>query len=293
MKLAMPTEKLRERFGDAKAVEMIAEAGFDAYDYSMFQMQDKDNVLNTDEYKKYIAEIKNTAEKRGICCTQTHAPFPSSKDDEEYNKEIYKKIVRSIEISGMLGAKCVVIHPKHHLRDYYREECRREVYEMSMEFYNSLIPYAKDAGVKIAVENMFGYDNRREVISDSACSHAEEFCKYVDDLNSSYVTACLDIGHCGVVGDDPVNMIHKLGKRIGALHVHDNRYKNDDHMIPYAGYFDWKSITAALAETEYAGDFTFETDSFYNGMDNDFIPTATKFLHDTGRHLISLIEKNL
>lgn len=294
MKLAMHTNNLRERFGDVKAVEMIAEAGFDAYDYSLFCMREENDILNIGEYKQYVENIMNTAKKCGIYCTQTHAPFPSSTDDEEYTKSIYEKILRSIEISGMLGAKCVIVHPKHHLnREYYKEECRKKIYDMNMEFYNSLIPYAKNAGVKIAVENMFGWDDRRGVISDSACSHPEEFRKYIDDLNSPHITACLDIGHCGVVGDDPVNMIKKLGKRIGALHVHDNRYKGDDHMIPYAGYFDWAAITAALAEIGYGGDFTFETECFYNGMDNDFIPTATKYLHDTGRHLISLIEKNL
>lgn len=294
MNLAMPTEKLRERFGDVKAVEMIAAAGFDAFDYSLFRMRYENDILNTDEYKSHLQNIMNTAKKCGIYCTQTHAPFPSSTDDKEYNKSIYKKLLRSIEISGMLGAKCVIIHPKQHLnRTYYLAECRSKLYEINMEFYNSLIPYAKNSGIKIAVENMFGWDDRRKVISDSTCSHPEEFCKYIDDLNSPYITACLDIGHCGVVGNDPANMIYKLGKRIGALHIHDNGYKNDDHAIPYAGHIDWYSVTKALADIGYNGDFTFETDNFYNSMDNDFLPTATKFLHDTGRHLISLIEKNL
>lgn len=294
MKLAMPTEKLRERFEDIKAIEMIADAGFDAYDYSLFRMRDENDILNTADYKTYMGKIADTARKCGIYCTQTHAPFPTSTDDEEYNKSIYEKLLRAIEISGMLGAKCVVVHPKQHLyRTYYLSECREKLYEINMEFYNSLIPYAKDAGVKIAVENMFGHDERRGVISDSTCSHPEEFCRYIDNLNSPYITACLDIGHCGVVGDDPSNMIYKLGKRIGALHVHDNGYKNDDHAIPYAGRIDWNAVTKALADIGYNGDFTFETDSFYRSMDDDFIPTATKFLHDTGRHLISLIEKNM
>lgn len=290
MKLAMPTEKLRARFGDIKALKIIAEAGFDAYDYSMFYMWEENENLSAKNYKQYIKTINDAANEYGISCVQTHAPFPTSTYEEKDNKVIYERLVRAIEISGMIGAKCVIIHPQQHLKYIYNI---RELYEMNMEFYGSLIPYAKAAGVKIAVENMFQWDERRRVITDSTCSHSEEFCKYIDDLNSPHITACLDIGHCGVVGDDPVNMIHKLGKRIGALHVHDNKYKNDDHAIPYAGLFDWNAITAALADIDYSGDFTFETDGYYNGMDDEFIPTATKFLHDTGRHLISLIEKRL
>ena len=290
MKLSMPTEMLRIRFGDVKSIEIIAEAGFDAYDYSMFFMQNENDILNTDDYKSHIEKLKETAKKCGISCNQAHAPFPSSKDDETNNKIIFDKILRSIEIAGALGAKCIIVHPKQHLKYMYNKEA---LYEMNMDFYNSLIPYAKNAGVKIAIENMFGWDANREVICDSVCSHAEEFCRYADDLNSPWITVCLDIGHCAVVGDDPANMIFKLGNRIEALHVHDNRYKNDDHMIPYAGKLDWHSITSALAKVGYSGDFTFETDNFYNSMDDSFIPTATRFLHDTGRHLISLIGKGL
>lgn len=290
MKLAMPTEKLRERFGDVKALEIISETGFDAYDYSMFCMQNNNDILNTDDYKNHIAKLKETAKQCGISCAQAHAPFPSATNDDMYNKIIFDKILRSIEIAGELGAKCIIVHPKHALEYLYNKQA---LYETNMEFYNSLIPYAQNAGVKIAIENMFGWDANREVICDAVCSHAEEFCKYVDDLNSPWITVCLDIGHCSVVGDDPANMIIKLGKRIEALHVHDNRYKSDDHLIPYAGKLDWHSITSALAQIGYSGYFTFETDNFYNSMDDSFIPTATRFLHDTGRHLISLIEKSL
>ena len=208
MKLSMPTEMLRIRFGDVKSIEIIAEAGFDAYDYSMFFMQNENDILNMDDYKSHIEKLKETAKKCGISCNQAHAPFPSSKDDETYNKIIFDKILRSIEIAGALGAKCIIVHPKQHLKYMYNKEA---LYEMNMEFYNSLIPYAKNAGVKIAIENMFGWDANREVICDSVCSHAEEFCRYADDLNSPWITVCLDIGHCAVVGDDPANMIFKLG----------------------------------------------------------------------------------
>lgn len=288
MKLVTLTGDLSERFGDFEALRLIAEAGFDGYDYSMFGMVQDENILNTEDYKKHIESVKRLADELGIECRQAHAPFATSAFEDDYNEKIYKRLIRSIEIAGFLGAHTIVIHPNQHLEYCSHKE---ELFKMNMKFYKSLIPYAEKANIKIAVENMYRRDPIRKVIIDSVCSHADEFCRYIDELGSPYITACLDLGHCVLVSDTHDNMITRLGSRLGALHVHDNKHTDDDHTIPYAGCFDWDRIAKKLAEINYAGDFTFEADSYYKTMDDEFIPVAIKFLHDTGRHLISLIEK--
>lgn len=76
-----------------------------------------------------------------------------------------------------------------------------------------------------------------------------------------------------------------------ALHVHDNDAVIDRHTAPYFGTMDWTSITNALAEINYSGDFTLEADSFYHKLPNELLPASAKYLHDIGRLLVEMVEK--
>ena len=77
-----------------------------------------------------------------------------------------------------------------------------------------------------------------------------------------------------------------------ALHVHDNDYQNDYHMLPYLGKMNWKEIATALADVGYTGNFTYEINSsLVNNADESFSPIAIKFISDVGNHIIDMIEE--
>ena len=95
------------------------------------------------------------------------------------------------------------------------------------------------------------------------------------------------------MGDEPDHAIRVLGnKRLGALHIHDNNYREDTHTIPYdrACKMDWNKITTALGEIDYKGDFTYEADNFLVRFDRSSIQAATTFMAQLGRTLIAKIE---
>lgn len=265
---------------------MICEAGFDALDYSMFRMQDDDYILNQPSYLEHVLEVKKIAESYGKYFNQAHAPFPSFKVGEDtYNTVILEKIKRSIEIAGTLGAKNIVIHPT-----YYGKDSRKNL-ELNAEFYNNLIPLCKEYNIKIACENMFGRDRRRHCIIPNICSVGEEFRAMMNMLDPKYFTACVDIGHAGLVGTTAPEMLRTLGHDyVGCLHVHDNDYLEDRHCPPYFFDLDWEEITQALADIDYKGDFTFESDDFLVNFPDEVFPAAYKLLHDIGRSLIKKIE---
>lgn len=287
MYLSTQTDVAGKRFGEEKVIRWICEAGFDAIDYSMFSMQDDDCILNSSGFEKYILEIKKIAESYGVFFNQAHAPFPSYKvNDEEYSKKIFPKIVRSIEIAGVLGVKNIVVHPT----DFGKKS--EENLKLNFEFYNRLLPTCREYNVKVAVENMFGRDKLRGYIVPNICSLGEEFCKMVDMLDPDYFTACVDIGHAGLVGTTAPELIRDLGHdRLGCLHVHDNNYKEDKHLPPYFCNLDWEEITQALADIKYKGDFTFEADNLFKYYPEELISAAYSLLHSTGRTLISKIEE--
>ncbi len=284
MKLVTQTERLSERLGDEEAVRIICRAGFDGIDYSMFRMSDDDDLLNTPAYAEHIKNLKAIAQEHGKTFEQAHAPFPSAKQgNAEYNEKTFAKLVRALEISGMLDAKICVVHPVQ-----FSENQK----EQNLALYKALEPYAAKYGVKIALENMWGWNNEIKRIVPNVCSVPEEFNDYYDSLNDKNFTVCLDLGHCGLVGCDASDMILKMGHdRLGALHIHDNDNVNDSHTLPYLMDMNWESILKALAEIDFKGHFTYEADRFLNGFPDELLPTCVKFMHDVGRYMISEIER--
>lgn len=283
MKLVTQTEVLSDRFGDERAVRIICESGFDGIDYSMFCMRDDDDFLNTPSYKEHIKELKRIADGYSVTFEQSHAPFPPMRDgDEEYSTKTMEKVKRALEIAGMLDAKICVVHPCVFSENQF---------ERNMEMYHTLEPYAKDYGVKIALENMWGWNDEKKCIVPNVCSTAEEFNRYVDAVNPENFTACLDLGHCGLVGENAASMIRDMGSRLGCLHIHDNDNIHDSHVLPYTADMDWNDILHALGEIDYKGNFTYEADYFMKKFPDDLLVSCEKFMHDVGRSMMRKIEE--
>ena len=99
------TIKCASDFGETKAIEMIAKAGFDAVDYSFSLTKNANHPLNTDAYKEHIALLCETAKKNGVYFNQGHALtyIPATTREELYGLllEANKKV---IEIAGLMGA---------------------------------------------------------------------------------------------------------------------------------------------------------------------------------------------
>jgi hypothetical protein len=55
----------------------------------------------------------------------------------------------------------------------------------------------------------------------------------------------------------------------------------------------WDKIAGALGEIDYTGDLTFEAaGSFLGNYDDEFFPTALRFMAEVGGHLIDLVERS-
>lgn len=288
--LVTMTEGLGRRYGDRKAIEMLAKAGFDALDYSMHRMaKDASCPLCSDVWQGEVRELKALADSLGMPFVQGHAPYRFRDHSEEaWVNENFPLLLRSIEIASALGIEHLVVHPLHHL-DYRKN--RERLHEWNMRFYRALIPYAKDAGVRICLENMWQRDPKRgNIISDDTCSAAEELAAWVDELGDPSIGVCLDVGHCGLVGRDAETSIRTLGRRLSCLHIHDNDFVNDLHTLPYLGHADWDAILSALGSVGYAGHFTFEADGFFEQMPDALIPDALRLMVSVGRYMMEKIE---
>ena len=296
MELSMNITNLLTRCGLEKSVELYKNAGFTAIDYSLGEMSKvEDSPLNGDGYRDEAERVRKLVESGGLIINQTHTPFHFKHwyDEEHYKTVIYPRICRSIEISALLGAKIAVVHPLHYLEFHGREE---EIFQMNMDFYRSLIPLCREYNIQVGIENMWRHDPRRRYITHDTCSTKEEFVRYIDTLDSEYMVATLDIGHVGLPlqDDEAWDFIRALGHdRLKSLHVHDNDYRTDSHILPFSGKINWNEVTKALGEINYDGDMTYEVGAVtVNNVPEGFLQTAVNYMGDVGRFLISEIERN-
>ncbi len=279
----------------SKAARIIKEAGFDAVDFDLCTMEQEDDRFNKDGYREIAKNCRRLIEAEGLYVNQTHAPFHFKgwEDKEYYETVIYPRFVRCIEISALLGASTVIIHPLHYMEYHGNEEA---LFEKNVAFYKSLVPYCEKYGIKVCVENMWQRDKRRNYIVHDTCSRKEEFVRYVDAIDSEYIVACLDVGHVGLPlqDDEAADVVRALGhNRLQALHIHDNDYKSDGHMIPYSGMMNWEDIGKALGEIDYQGVFTYEIHGkYFNVIDDEFLPVALKYVADIAKHIANIADRN-
>lgn len=289
MILATQTDVVFAKCGIDEGLKIFAKAGYDALDYSMFGMINDDHFLNHCDVEAFAKELREKAAAVGLVFNQAHAPFPCWRNgDDAYNAKMPGRLANAIRIAGVLGAKAIVIHPIAYTRPGDEQKA------FNFELYRSLEPVALEYGTKIALENMWGRDSRRDYIVPNVCSYAKDLCEYYDGLNNPKAfTVCLDLGHCGLVGEEPDDAIRILGRdRLGALHIHDNTYRADTHTIPYdvGCKMNWDNITRALGEIDYQGDFTYEADNFLGRFPAADIQIPVNFMANLGRALIEKID---
>lgn len=286
MKLATQSYVPALKLGFRDGMAAIKAAGFDSVDMSLFRMDQDDNIFVSDRWETTAYEERSILDELDLPCSQAHAPHIFDFSDERTFKEIAKpRIIRSMKIAKILGAKCIVIHPLHHL-DYRREKDRLR--RMNHEYMLSLAEIAAKLDIRIGFENMWQRDAMTGTLVPNVGGLSSDLASDIDSFDSPYVKACLDVGHSALVGENPDEAIRTLGrKRLIALHVHDNNLKEDQHTLPYLGKICWPKVMNALEDIGYEGDFTYEADNFLRGFPSDLIPSALSLMVTVGRFLIS------
>ena len=286
MLLSVDTNILRDRFDDHTAIQMIRDAGFDAFDYSMFRATGERDML-ADDYVERAYKLKETADACGILCRQTHAPFAFEYTNKtDLSDPEYVKLVRSLEVASILGAEHIVMHTvKKNLPENF------DLDGFSRDFYRSFIPYCEKFNMKISVENLVGRDpvtgEKRPVFSDPR--YHQEFVK---SLDSKWFDICVDVGHSALLGYPPEDVISAMDPEVfQTIHIHDNYLTHDSHILPYAGKLNWDAITTALAKIGYEGDFSFETFRVLRVYPPELARSCIRLIADTGRYLIGRIEE--
>ncbi len=262
--------------GEQRAIELIAKAGFDGWDLSMLAMgHHKEHPLSGANYLAFVRQLRQVGLDHGIVCNQSHAPFPVN------DPHIRCMLQRAIECTAEAGGRICIIHPDNN----------KSAGE-NAEMYQELLPFAKSCGVKIAAENMWNWAQGAPDSSFAACATGDDFLAHIHAVNDDYLVACLDIGHAEMKGsgDGAVNMIHKLGRHLQALHIHDNDHCRDLHQIPFSGAVDFPSVVHALKDIGYNGWFTLEANTYFRNATAEAVAAGYCELADSAHRLAKMFE---
>ncbi len=274
-----------DRLGLFEGVKLLIDAGYPALDFSFFGDQP---YVHGEAGLENARALRRLADEHGVIFNQAHAPFGGYL--EAFMEKHAHKFPRVFEFAGILGVENIVVHPIRPTPRYLGSE--RAYFDANVEYYASLAPLAKENGLKIAIENMYGRHPVTNRIENAICGNASELAAVYDALGDpDAFTVCLDIGHAALCGFEPEDAIRTLGHdRLGALHVHDVDYVSDLHTLPGMSKINWDNVCRALGEIDYKGVFTLEADNFLLGFDTEFYPTASKFMADTAKYLAAKID---
>ncbi len=281
MKISTETKSLADIVGMEKALELLAKAGFDAFDFSLFDLGKwnwesssqiiEENFPSFDEIIKKVKELRAVADKLGLVCNQAHAPFPTL--------PMLERVKLAIACAGVMGAEIIVIHPDNNLSA-----------EDNAKMYFELLPLAKKYGMEIATENMWNWKDDRA--SFAACSTPEDFLAHINAVNDANFVACLDVGHAEMMGEEvsAVKMIKALNNKLQALHLHDNDKIHDSHQIPFSMDINFEEIATALKEIGYNGYLTLEADRYLKAYNAENVFDGVQNLAKSARKIGELMK---
>jgi sugar phosphate isomerase/epimerase len=96
-----------------------------------------------------------------------------------------------------------------------------------------------------------------EVIPNSLSSASTLVSMIERDFEGSTVGICLDFGHAHLAGD-VADEIEVSAEHLVTTHVHDNRGREDDHLVPYQGTINWPAALMTMQKIGYEGTYLME-----------------------------------
>lgn len=238
--------------GSLERFKTLKSLGYDAVDYQVFCTEPDKGIftLSDTEFERFLLMDAKNAKEVGLEIIQTHGLWPYDDTKPEQYDIKFDGMIKSIKGSALLGAKYVVMHPVMPL-GWNQSPHHTEDIDLNIQYFKKLIPYAKEYGIKIALENMPNLC--------VPCGCIKELTYTIDAINCEYLVACFDTGHYNTSGieKDHIGTISEalsmLGDRLACLHIHDNDGRQDLHLPPYYGNLDWEDFIIGLKNIHYNG----------------------------------------
>jgi sugar phosphate isomerase/epimerase len=105
------------------------------------------------------------------------------------------------------------------------------------------------------------------------------------DLDGLDVGLCLDFGHAHIDGEI-VDAIETVSEHLITTHVHDNRGRTDEHLVPLDGTIDWPAALTAVQKIGYEGPLILEVGA--HGSTRETLQKAQRARQQMDRLLVAV-----
>lgn len=212
-----------------------------------------------------------------IICDNLHSPFDKINDmwyEGPSGDEMLKRLIDCVDKCAKYNIPAMVVHVSS-------GRPMTPISDTGDKRYKALMDYANEKNVIIAFENLRYLENLEHNLE-----------KYPESK------FCWDCGHeyCYTPG---IRFIPMFGKRLTALHIHDNAcgIDTDDHLLPFDGNIDFDIIAKDLAESGYEGTLMLEItkEAEFNGdkiYENILPEEYVEKAFASAKKLLDMIEKH-
>jgi len=208
-----------------------------------------------------VADLQQWLAEAGVTLRSVHAPTAESfvggvwsgslsiaSVDPALRERAVRDTLQALYIARRIPIAVFVLHlgiPRMQPRD--AGVGAQDVRGAARKSAEEIVRAAEPLGVRIAVE-----------VIPNEISRAGSLVHFVEeDLDGLGAGICLDFGHAHIDGD-VVEAVETVSEHVIATHLHDNRGRSDDHLMPMDGTIDWAGALTAVQKIGYDGPLMFE-----------------------------------
>jgi sugar phosphate isomerase/epimerase len=250
MKFGISTHLFHDQRLSREHLEQIAAHGFEAVE-----------VFATRTHFDYhdsaaIARLAEWLKETGLALHGIHAPIVQSMDGGDRWGEAISNAVAdgarrlaavreadtALNIARAIPADVFVVHlgtPTAQGGENNRTAAFRSVEDICRA--------AEPIGIRVALE----------VIPNPLSDAASLVTMLERDLEFPRTGICLDFGHAFLMGD-VADTIEAVAEHLITTHVHDNKGKQDEHLVPFAGRINWDMALMTMQKVGYDGTYLME-----------------------------------
>ena len=204
-----------------------------------------------------IAQLKGWLQETGLLLHGVHAPiadsltngrwgtwFSTAEGDASKRQAAVREASLALQIARQIPFDVLVVHLGTPAKQAAPGDNQPSAAVRSAE---EIAGVAGPLGVRVALE----------VIPNGLSSPSALVTCLERDLDLRHVGICLDFGHAHLLGD-VADAVETTGEHLITTHVHDNRRREDDHLVPYQGTIGWEGALMAMQKIGYDGTWLME-----------------------------------
>jgi sugar phosphate isomerase/epimerase len=251
MRFGISTHLYHDRRLDREHLAQIASYGFDTIELfatrSHFDYHDE----------AAIALLAQWLSDTGLTLASVHAPIAESLANGQWTGPLSNALTDSAARQKAVRESEAALQIARHVPfDILAVHLGTPV-EHSQPGDNNRASAFRSADEICRLAEPFGVRVALEVIPNDISSAASLVSLIEQDLNVDHAGIFLDFGHAHLMGD-VADTIEIAAEHVMATHVHDNRGRRDDHLVPYLGSINWDMALMTMQKIGYEGTYLME-----------------------------------